>query len=334
MWHVGMDWHSRQTDFAVRDANGRKRYSRHVRGGIDKVISELRKIEEPFSITFEASTGYGHVFDELKDVAHTVRVGHPGHMRMIFRSKSKCDRLDADRLAKLDYLDEVPQVHVPKHEIRSWRATIKYRTRMVCERTATKCRVRAFLRSLGISAPKGLWTKKGIEWLRELEFCNELDALMRDEFVERLAHQDALIKRVSKALDRRGRAHAGVQLLMTIPGVGPRTSEAMVAWIDDIERFSSVRKVSSYFGVVPCLDGSAGKNRYGHITREGPSVIRRLLVEAAHQGVRRSVRIKAYCDRVRRDDPERKKIAIVATAHYLVRVMAAMLRTGEVWRAE
>jgi hypothetical protein len=42
----------------------------------------------------------------------------------------------------------------------------------------------------------------------------------------------------------------------------------------------------------------------------------------------------AYYERVRRDDPDRKKIAIVATAHYLVRVMAAMLRTGEVWRDE
>ena len=62
--------------------------------------------------------------------------------------------------------------------------------------------------------------------------------------------------------------------------------------------------------------------------------MRRLVVEAAHQGARRSPRIGAYCERVMHGDPGRKKIAIVATAHYLVRVMAAMLRTGEVWRDE
>lgn len=99
-------------------------------------------------------------------------------------------------------------------------------------------------------------------------------------------------------------------------------------------RFSSVREVASYFGLVPCLDQSAGAARYGHITKEGPPVVRRLLVEAAHQGARRSARIRAYFERIRGDDPGRKKIAIVATAHYLVRVMAAMLRTGEVWRDE
>jgi transposase len=329
-----MDWHSRQTDLTARDGNGRKMFSRHVRGGIDEVIAELRKIEEPFSVTYEASTGYGHVFDELAKVAHTVKVAHPGHLRLIFRSKRKFDRVDSDKLSKLDYLGEVPQVHVPRHEVRSWRATIKYRNRMVLDRTATKCRIRAFLRSLGIAAPKSLWTNSGIEWLRGLELAEELDALMRDEHVERLAHQDALIRRVTKALDGKARAHPGVGLLMTIAGVGARTAEAIVAWVDVIARFSSVRQVGAYFGLTPCLDQSAGTARYGHITREGPSVVRRLLVEAAHQGVRRSPRIRAYCERIMRGDPDRKKIAVVATAHYLVRVMAAMLRTGEVWRDE
>jgi transposase len=218
---------------------------------------------------------------------------------------------------------------------------------MVGDRTATKCRIRAFLRSLGIVAPKSLWTKVGIEWLRTVELADEFDALMRDELVERLAHQNVLIRRVTRALDAKARAHPGVQLLMTIPGVGARTAEAIVAWIDDIKRFSSVRKVADYFGLTTCLDQSAGAARYGHITREGPAVVRRLVVEAAHQGVRRSSIIRAYCERIMHGDPGRKKIAIVATAHYIVRVMAAMpagpdlrrsgpsgLRTGEVWRDE
>jgi hypothetical protein len=79
MWHVGMDWHSRQTSLTVRDSHGRKLYSRHVRGGVDAVVRELRKLKGPFSVTFEASTGYGHVYDEIAKVAHTVRVAHPGH---------------------------------------------------------------------------------------------------------------------------------------------------------------------------------------------------------------------------------------------------------------
>ena len=84
---------------------------------------------------------------------------------------------------------------------------------------------------------------------------------------------------------------------------------------------------------MPCQDASARNNRLGHITREGPAIVRWLLTEAAWQGVRRSPLIRTFYERVRREDPERRKIALVATAHYLLRAMMAMLRTGEVWRS-
>ena len=61
-------------------------------------------------------------------------------------------------------------------------------------------------------------------------------------------------------------------------------------------------------------------------------MVRHLLTEAAWHGTRRSARIRAYFQRIQRGDPERRKIALVATAHYLARVMHAMLRTGEAWR--
>jgi transposase len=121
---------------------------------------------------------------------------------------------------------------------------------------------------------------------------------------------------------------------MTIPGIGPRTAEALVAYIDNANRFSSVRKAGSYFGWDPCQDASADKNRLGHITRNGPPTVRKLLVEAAWQSVRRSPTIKAFYDRVTHNDPDRKKIAIVATAHYLTRVAVSMLKSGEVWRED
>jgi len=60
--------------------------------------------------------------------------------------------------------------------------------------------------------------------------------------------------------------------------------------------------------------------------------VRRLLIEAAWQGIRRSPQIRARFERIRQGNPERKKIALAATAHYLLRVIHAMLVTGEAWR--
>jgi len=66
------------------------------------------KVRKPFAVCFEASTGYGHLFERLQTIARRVVVAHPGQLRLIFRSKRKNDRVDAEKLAKLLFLDEVP----------------------------------------------------------------------------------------------------------------------------------------------------------------------------------------------------------------------------------
>lgn len=76
----------------------------------------------------------------------------------------------------------------------------------------------------------------------------------------------------------------------------------------------------------------AKENRLGHITREGAPVVRRLVAEAAWQARRRSPTVRAFFDRVQHGDPQRKKIALVATGHYLVRAMWAMLKRGTYWQ--
>lgn len=122
-------------------------------------------------------------------------------------------------------------------------------------------------------------------------------------------------------------------LLTTIPGVGPRTAEAVCAFIDEPGRFGA-KRIGSYFGLVPRQDQSGSVNRLGHITREGPPVVRRLLIEAAWRSSRCSGRVRAVFDRIHRGDKDRRKIALVATSHYLARVMLAMLQSGEAWREE
>jgi transposase len=126
--------------------------------------------------------------------------------------------------------------------------------------------------------------------------------------------------------------HLLVWQLRSIPGVGLRTAEALVAFLDDPHRFANSKKIGAYFGLIPSQDQSGDTNRLGHITKEGSAAVRHLLVEAVWQATRRSPTVRAYFDRIRRDDPDRKKIAVIATAHYLARVMWSMLKHGTLWR--
>ena len=122
-------------------------------------------------------------------------------------------------------------------------------------------------------------------------------------------------------------------MLMTIPGVGPRTAEAFVAYVDRPERFKRLNRVPAYFGLVPCQDASASVNRLGHITKQGPATARKLLVEASWQMIRRDPATRAVFDRLVAGKKERRKTALIAIAHRLVRIMQTMLKTGEVYRA-
>jgi transposase len=165
-----------------------------------------------------------------------------------------------------------------------------------------------------------------------LELPDSLHALRRDMLVEELEMFSEQISRAEKELQRFSAGNPAVELLTTIPGVGLRTAETLVAYLDDPSRFRRNKSIGAYLGLVPCQDQTGRANRLGHITREGPASARRMLCEAAWQAIRHSPTTRRYFERIEQGNRDRKKIAIVATAHYLARVMLAMLRTGEAWR--
>jgi len=334
MHYVGLDVHWRQSTYCVLDENGKHLTSRTIHGPWEKVLAALSSVKKPFAICFEASTGYGWLYDRLKGLAARVAVAHPGELRMIFRSKQKNDRVDAEKLAKVLFLDEVPPVYVPEVEVRSWRGMIEHRSGLLADRTGAKNELRALLRSHGVVAPKGLWTLRGLAWIRGLEFEQGFDSVRRDILLEKVEAANKMIKRVEVELAKVAAKHPGVQLLMTIPGVGIRTAEAVMAYIDRPERFHSNRSIGEYFGIVPSQDSSGGRERLGHITKQGPATVRRLVVEAAWQSIRHSPAVRARFERIMGGNAGRKKIALVAVAHYLLRVMLAMLKSGEGWRKE
>ncbi len=335
MLNIGLDLHERTSSICILDSSGRIQRREKISGHPRRVVEFLRTIDEPFCVCFEASTNYGWMHDELTSVATKVVVAHPSRLRLIFMSKRKNDRIDAERLAKLLYLNEVPTIYVPSIDIRSWRKLIEYRKRTVNGRTRIKCALRALLRTHGIETIRGraIWSQKGLAWLQSLSMPTEAATFERDEAIDDIAYFNRKIDRTERKLAAIAKHHPGVTLLRTIPGVGIRTAEAFLAYVADPGRFRA-KSIGPYIGLVPSQDSSASVNRLGRITKDGPGTLRGLLAEAAWQSIRRSAGLKAFFERVKRDDPGRQKKALVATAHYLSRIMLAMLKSGETWREE
>ncbi len=117
-----------------------------------------------------------------------------------------------------------------------------------------------------------------------------------------------------------------VKILMTIPGIDICSSAAIMSEIDDISRFGSKEKLASYADLVPRQGQSGNRDMRGHITKHGPSMLRFILVNAAHSLIKYSEGMKRkYLSLVRRLGKNR---AIVAIARILIETIYTMLSSG------
>ncbi len=123
-----------------------------------------------------------------------------------------------------------------------------------------------------------------------------------------------------------------VQRLRTIPGVGPRLSELVVAVIDDPHRFKSGKQVGAYAGLVPRQIASGTMDRQAGITKSGHRLLRSLLVEVSWLMLRHNPAFRRIYEKAQRGSKTRKKIAAVATARHLLITCWAMLRDETDWR--
>jgi hypothetical protein len=137
---------------------------------------------------------------------------------------------------------------------------------------------------------------------------------------------------VVKKLEAIGKQDSRIQRIQTIPGVGPRTAEILVACLDDPHRFKNGRQVSAYFGLVPRQFQSGETDRNGRITKRGNPLARTILVESAWASLRYNSWAKAVYERICGKQKTRKKKAAIALARKLAVLAWAMLRDQTDWK--
>lgn len=302
-----------------------------------KLVGEVK----PDRVVIEVCSIAGWVSDLVRRQGIELQVANTSDEAWLWRKvKEKDDRRDALKAARLSAVNQIRVVHVPAIEVRQWRALITYRQHLVGRRTKIKNHVRDLLQREGKLLARGTkcWSQAGISELEKLarpfSECG-LAELWRGELAAELAQLKDLQQRlatVTAQLDKIGAADARVQLLRTIPGVGPRLSEAIVALFDNPQRFRRAAEVSSYIGMVPKRYESGERERSGHITRQGSRLVRSLLVEVAWAGLRHNAWVRETYKRLSNNGKKaRKKIAIVAVGRKLLVRCWAMLRDNQAW---
>jgi transposase len=190
--------------------------------------------------------------------------------------------------------------------------------------TRVKLQILSLLKRRSVETPshRGSWTKAFVRWLRET--ATKLDACVGPVLENLLARyelcqqQQVQLDKALRQLADAERYRAAVTALRKIPGVGLLTSLTFLTEMGDLNRFMNRREVTAYLGLCPSSHESGeSHDRKGHITRQGPSRVRKLLCQAAWVGITRCpVTAQAY-QRIRGQKANRTKKALVAMMRQL-----------------
>src|SRR5262247_4545422 len=320
---VGCDLHTRKQHEAVLDTETGETYERqlvHEGSALEEFYAALPR---PVTVGIE-STGYAVWFHTLlQRLGHTVLVGDAAKMRAMVVRKTKTDRRDALHILDLLRHDRFPTIWLPDPATRELRALLMHRLRLVRIQTMLKNGVQALALNQGLVRGSKLLRRVGLAQLQALPLP-PYTAQRRDQSLDLLGALRTHLDHLDEAIAAAARAHPDAPRLLTHPGVGPLTALATVVVLGPVTRFADAKHVVSYVGLAPSLHASADKYRLGHITKQGSSLLRWVLGQAAPNAARLDADLKrTYFTLRHRRGHAKAKVAV--TRKLLVRLFI-MLR--------
>ena len=324
---IGADYHPGFQQIAFVDTDTGELQDRRLqhREEAEKFYRDLATQGVRVRVGMEAS-GQARWFERLlSELQCELWIGDAAEIRTKRVRKQKTDRQDAQLILRLLLEDRFPQIWIPSWENRDLRQLLWHRHRMVQARTRIMNQLQAVALNEGLRRKKGLWRETGRKQLESFALAPWVSR-RRHDLLELLDRLNPTIAELTQAIEQEVEKCPEAQRLQTHPGVGPLTALAFVLIIGRAERFQCGKQIASYLGLVPLEESSGERRRLGHITKQGNSLLRFLLVEAAQVTVRSDPewRSKFFHLAMRRG----RKIAKVAMARRLAVRMYWMWRKG------
>jgi len=261
----------------------------------------------------------------LSELRQELWLGNPTQIRASAPRRQKTDKRDARQLLKLLLEERFPQVWLPTVADEDLRQLLLHRCRLVRVRTKVQNQLDAIAKNEGLVGQR-VGTQKGRRQLEALPLTGWYQQ-RRQDLLELLDQLDQQIAPLNQAVQQAAKERADAQRLMTHPGVGPVVALAYVLAIGDWQRFPRGKYLASYLGLIPEEDSSSNKRRLGHITKQGNSLVRWLLVQAANKAQQCDPTWHRQYLRLSRN--KHHGVAKVAIARKLAIRLYWMLRSGQ-----
>jgi transposase len=325
--YVGIDLHRRRSVIVRMNAAGTVVGEARIDNDAKALAAEIGRAGEAPEVVLEATYGWYWAVDVLEALGCRVHLAHPLGIKAFELRRLKNDRLDARLLADLLRMGRLPEAWIAPRPVRELRELVRYRHKLVDDRSGLKAQVHAVLAKEGVRvATSDLFGVGGTQLLDVVPlaeaYCTRVESLR--DLIEVYDREIAMLDRL---ITRRLGADPGYRAVQAIPGVGPVLAAVFVAEIGDVTRFGRPTQLCSWAGLTPRHRESDDKVHRGHITKQGSPLVRWAAVEAATMP-RNSCWLKA--DKVRLAERRGKKIATVAVARKILTLVFYGLRDGQI----
>ena len=291
MMIIGCDLHTRFQQIAMLDTATGEIVERRLEHGTGEAQRFYAALPGPARVGMEA-TGYARWFERmLAEQGHQLWVGNAAAIRAAQVRKQKTDARDAQHLLRLLVEDRFPKIWVSSPAERDVWQLLRHRDKLVGFRTSVRNQLQALAMGEGVCRKRKLWSKGGRQELEGLAL-GEWAGRRRRELLELLDRRDGSLQELDQAVAQQAESHPAAVRLRQHPGVGPITGLALALAVGPVERFPNSRKRVSDLGLNPREDSSGGKQRLGAISKQGNSLVRFLLGEAAQTASRQDPELR------------------------------------------
>lgn len=326
---IGCDYHPSVQQMAWLDTETGERGERrleHGSGEAERFYRELSRRGQRVRVGMEAC-GHTRWFEQLlSELQMELWLGNPSKIAAQRVRSQKTDRRDAQLLLELLAENRFPRVWVASAENRDLRQLLWHRHRLVQMRARVKNQLQAMALNQGVQRKHRLWSRQGRAELESWPLA-PWAAQRRHDLLRLLDQLTPRIAELDVAVEREAQQRPEVRRLMRHPGVGPVTALAFVLVLGTPERFSCGKQVGSYLGLIPCEASSGNKHRWGHLSKQGNTLLRYLLIEAAQAAVRCDAQWRRRF--VHLTLRRQRNIAIAAMARKLAVSLYWLWRNGE-----
>jgi len=284
--YIAFDSHKHYTLVEWEKVTSRRARQRRVEHRPGAIRACLAGSERGTPVAVEATGNWYWIVEEIEQAGLQPRLVHPRKAKLMMGMINKSDKLDVHGLNRLQRNNTLPTVWIPPAGLRDLRELTRFRMVLARQRTRLKNRLQANLAKFGLRLEEPVSDLFAVKVRPALEELLEaLPEQTRWTSQLMLTHVDELAGRINQVERRLGqllKVAPTMELLMSLPGIGPILSAVIWLEVGSIDRFCDGPHLASYAGTTPRVHSSGDKVRYGRLRPDANRYLKWAFVEAAN----------------------------------------------------